>query len=211
MTLADAQLLAIRKLLSKSTNDAALIPGPPLPKSHRSPILIAKLYIEASALYGAARGLVTTTSSMSSKLKRDESTITPTLRKHLEHMQTLASLLSHQWLGVDAGEQGKTGEAVAFLSWAQDELQQYEGDDKKNIKRQLDSFLSGYRKENDTIHFQPILTRDELRVKIPSGRAAVSMKAYQVPKLPIHSSDGFDDGEANVQTDVASDNNDRYF
>jgi len=73
---------------------------------------------------------------------------------------------------------------VGFLIWAQEELQSIDSEhkDRKSIKKQLESFLAGYRKENDSIHFQPILTRDELRAKVPSGRAAVLIKPYQVPK-----------------------------
>ena len=60
MSLADAQTLAIRKLLSKSAYDSTLSPGPPLPKSHPSPALLAKLYLECHALYSSAYALVST-------------------------------------------------------------------------------------------------------------------------------------------------------
>jgi hypothetical protein len=210
MTLADAQLLAIRKLLSKSTNDSALIPGPPLPKSHPSPILIAKLYLEASALFGTARGLVTTSTSSSLKIKRDEGQVSSSLRQYLTQMQTLASLLAHQWLGVDAGEQGHLGEAVGFLLWAQEELQSIDADygERKKIKKQLEAFLAGYRKDNDSIYFQPVLTRDELRAKVPSGRAAVAIKPYQVPQ-PVTGME-HDEQSAEQPSNNAT-GNERYF
>lgn len=60
MALADAQNLAIRKLLSKAAYDNTLNPGPPLPKSHPSPALVAKLHLECAALYTSARSLAKT-------------------------------------------------------------------------------------------------------------------------------------------------------
>lgn len=60
MAIADAQDLAIRKLLTKAAMESALSPGPPLPKSHPSPALAAKLHLECAALYSSARALVKT-------------------------------------------------------------------------------------------------------------------------------------------------------
>jgi len=55
--LADAERLAIRRLLSKSiaVAQATMTPGPPLPRSHPSPSLLAKLYLNVYTLYDAAR------------------------------------------------------------------------------------------------------------------------------------------------------------
>jgi len=120
-------------------------------------------------------------------------------------MQTLSSLHAHQWLGVDAGEQAHLGEAVGFLLWAQEELSSIDSEyaDRKKIKKQLEAFLAGYKKENDSIHFQDILSRDELRAKVPSGRAAVAIKPYQPPKPAF----GLEpDGEAEPPA-----GNERYF
>ncbi|KAL9938549.1 hypothetical protein V8E36_002268 [Tilletia maclaganii] len=59
LALADAQTLAIRKLLSPSVALAedTITPGPPLPKSHPSPSLLAKLHLETCALYESAEQL----------------------------------------------------------------------------------------------------------------------------------------------------------
>ncbi|CAD6901541.1 unnamed protein product [Tilletia controversa] len=59
LALADAQTLAIRKLLSPSVSLAedTITPGPPLPKSHPSPSLLAKLHLETCALYESAEQL----------------------------------------------------------------------------------------------------------------------------------------------------------
>ncbi|KAK0567947.1 hypothetical protein OC844_000037 [Tilletia horrida] len=59
LSLADAQALAIRKLLSPSVALAedTITPGPPLPKTHPSPSLLAKLHLETCALYESAEQL----------------------------------------------------------------------------------------------------------------------------------------------------------
>ena len=60
MALADAQNLAIRKLLTRAAFESTVTPGPPLPKSHPSPALAAKLHLECAAMYSSARALVKT-------------------------------------------------------------------------------------------------------------------------------------------------------
>ncbi|KAE8267759.1 hypothetical protein A4X09_0g4588 [Tilletia walkeri] len=59
LALADAQTLAIRKLLSPSVALAedTITPGPPLPRGHPSPSLLAKLHLESCALYESAEQL----------------------------------------------------------------------------------------------------------------------------------------------------------
>ncbi|KZT10801.1 uncharacterized protein LAESUDRAFT_721186 [Laetiporus sulphureus 93-53] len=146
MALADAQTLAIRKLLSKSAFDSALTPGPPLPKSHPSPVLIAKLHLECAALYSSARSLAKMPgdyrpASGKSKIHlhigkskdrdsavRDEGgeEVAPELRRYLAEEAAFHAALARKWLGVDAGENGDTakgGIAVAFLAWAKKELE----------------------------------------------------------------------------------------
>ncbi len=63
MALADAQTLAVRKLLSKAAYESTLTPGPPLPRSHPSPALAAKLHLECAHCYSTARALVKTPGS----------------------------------------------------------------------------------------------------------------------------------------------------
>ena len=146
MALADAQNLAIRKLLSKAAFESTLTPGPPLPKSHPSPALVAKLHLECASLYSSARSLVKTPgaskSSSKSKLKMslgrdkdrnangDDETgeeVAPELRRYLADEIALHAALARKWLGVDAGEHGGTskgGIAVGFLVWAKKELEE---------------------------------------------------------------------------------------
>ncbi|TFK92703.1 hypothetical protein K466DRAFT_581611 [Polyporus arcularius HHB13444] len=145
MALADAQNLAIRKLLSKAAFESTLTPGPPLPKSHPSPALVAKLHLECASLYSSARSLVKTPgasrSASKSKLKvpfgKDKSPsgereetgeeVSPELRRYLADEVALHAALARKWLGVDAGEHGGTskgGVAVGFLMWAKKELEE---------------------------------------------------------------------------------------
>ncbi|CAL1706477.1 unnamed protein product [Somion occarium] len=140
MALADAQALAIRKHLSKAAFDSTLTPGPPLPKSHPSPALAAKLHLECVALYSSGRALAKTpgasrpnlTSSSKSKFKlslgrkdkdrdgegsemslpREEAgeDVSPELGRYLADEIAYHNALAHKWLGVDAGENGATSE-----------------------------------------------------------------------------------------------------
>ncbi|KAL0956836.1 hypothetical protein HGRIS_002948 [Hohenbuehelia grisea] len=136
MSLADAQTLAIRKLLSKSAYDSNIAPGPPLPKSHPAPALIAKLHLECGALYSSARALAKTpgaarpraksASQFLSKDGRDASEVSADLRRYLNDEAAFHDALARKWLGVDAGESGgndRGGEAVGFLAWAKKELE----------------------------------------------------------------------------------------
>ncbi|KAJ3542827.1 hypothetical protein NMY22_g3366 [Coprinellus aureogranulatus] len=124
MVLADAQTLAIRRLQSKSAYDSNIAPGPPLPLSHPSPSLLAKLHLECASLYGSARSLIKSVGA--SKSSNEKNAISSDLRKHLADEAALHTALAHKWLGVFAGEKGgeeKAGEAVGFLSWAKKELE----------------------------------------------------------------------------------------
>jgi hypothetical protein len=165
LALADAHNLAIRKLMSKSAYDSLLSPGPPLPKSHPSPAVVAKLYIHVESGYSSAGSLAKTHS---------EGDISSDLRRYLTNEASFALALSHKWLGVDAGESGsKGGHAVAFLKLAKGQLEGLKdvgkkvslgkGSDNKKPKRnrivnELDSvttFLKNYQKLNDTVRFVP--------------------------------------------------------
>ncbi|KAJ6557276.1 hypothetical protein DFH09DRAFT_1248226 [Mycena vulgaris] len=164
--LADAQTLAIRKLLSKSAYDSNVAPGPPLPKSHPSPALLAKLHLECATLYSSARALA--------------GEIAADLRRHLGDASALHAALARKWLGVDAGEGDRGGDAVGFLVWARKELE-----DLKGRKAELEGvgvFLKHYKKVNDSLHFQPVPTQAELQARIPAGRQALGAKAFVPPQ-----------------------------
>ncbi|KAG6891493.1 hypothetical protein C0992_005632 [Termitomyces sp. T32_za158] len=207
MALADAQTLAIRKYLSKAAYDSNIAPGPPLPSSHPSPNLIAKMHLECATLYSSARSIVKTIGAR----KRPSSApstgeVSADLRKYLADQTALYSALAHKWLGVEAGEKGGTqrgGEAVGFMTWAKKELQELKNGSKsiklarggdKDIKDDLkqkivdelesvEVFHRYYKKINDSLHFQPIPTQADLQAKVPAGVMAIAAKPY-LPRPP---------------------------
>ncbi|KAF9527292.1 BRO1-like domain-containing protein [Crepidotus variabilis] len=196
MSLADAQTIAIRRLLSKSAYDSNVSPGPPLPPSHRPPPLLAKLHLECANYYSSARTLAM---SLGSK------EVSGNLRKYLSNQATMHSALSHKWLGVDAGEKGgsdKAGDAIAFMQCAKKELEELKDGGKlvsigsaekekeekwkDRINTELasvSSFLKYYKKMNDTVHFQPVPSQQDVQAKIPNGILAIAAKPY-VPPSP---------------------------
>ncbi|PPQ95331.1 hypothetical protein CVT26_008176 [Gymnopilus dilepis] len=203
LSLADAQTLAIRRLLSKSAYDTNISPGPPLPKSHPPPALLAKLHIECASLYSSARLLAKTLGSSKGSSGDTNKEVSAELRRYLGNQAALHTALSHKWLGVEAGEKGGTekgGEAVAFLQWAKKELEEIkdgvkvvslgasekekEERWKENINNELTNanlFLKYYKKLNDTLHFQPVPTQRDLQARIPGGRIAIPAKPYDPP------------------------------
>ncbi|PFH49747.1 hypothetical protein AMATHDRAFT_146974 [Amanita thiersii Skay4041] len=199
MSLAEAQNLAIRKLLSKATYDSNVTPGPPLPKSHPSPMLLAKLHLECSSLYSSARSLIKNFGA--SKTMSDvHGDISAELRRYLAENVMFHSALAKKWLGVDAGENGgqaRSGEAVAFMIWAKKEINELKdggssiGRTKSNknearnrIALELESinnFYSHYRSLNNTLHFQPVPSQAEVQTRIPVGRLAVDPQPFVPP------------------------------
>jgi len=192
LALGDAQKLAVRKLMSKSAYDSLLSPGPPLPKSHPSPALIAKLYLHVGSGYSSARSLAKTYS---------EADVSSDLRKYLANEATLALALAYKWLGVDAGESGtRGGAAIAFLKLAKTELEglkeggkmvslgkanDNQKPKKSRITEELETvtvFLKQYQKLNDSVHFQPIPSATELQSSIPTGRSVVTAKPFAPPR-----------------------------
>jgi len=133
------------------------------------------------------------------------------LLKYLEKEAKFHSAIAHKWLGVDAGETtkpGKGGEAVGFLKWAQQELQELHvpwlskglgmardgtkdqdqdgkrQDRKAKVDKEIKSvkvFLEHYRKINDSLTFDPVPKQSELQALIPEGRMAVAAKPYVLP------------------------------
>ncbi|GAA6021459.1 hypothetical protein JCM10207_004742 [Rhodosporidiobolus poonsookiae] len=201
MCLADANLLAIRRLLSRSLSIAhsTTTPGPPLPPSHPSPSLLAKLHLQVYTLYDEARSLVKSLSSSASYTGE----ISPLLRRYLSDGRTLSLALSYKWLGVDAGEHSTTGDALGWLALAGKALDELREKDKGlgkikglakgakagkgrkgKVQEELESteaFASAYKKVNDSVHFQPIPSGQTLQSRLPSGRAALTLKPFLPP------------------------------
>ncbi|GAA5910703.1 hypothetical protein JCM6882_002054 [Rhodosporidiobolus microsporus] len=201
MCLADANLLAIRRLLSRSLSVAhsTTTPGPPLPPAHPSPSLLAKLHLQVYTLYDESRSII---KSLSSSHSSGE--ISPLLRRYLSDGRALSLALSYKWLGVDAGERSATGDALGYLAMARkalDELREKDkgfgkikGLAKRNEKagrgrkgkvleevESTEAFASAYKKVNDSVHFQPIPSPQTLQSRLPAGRSALTLKPYTAP------------------------------
>jgi hypothetical protein len=168
LSLADAQSLAVRKLLTRSAYDATVTPGPPLPKSHPAPALVAKLHLECEALYAGALALVGTGKNLS-RVKGSEGSaeVCADVKRYLTEERAFHAALAHKWLGVDAGEGTGTsrngaGEAVGFLAWARKELDELKGglaalgnkEKKAKVSDEYESvnvYYKYYKKVNDSV------------------------------------------------------------
>jgi hypothetical protein len=117
LALASAQSLAIRKLLTKSSYDSTVAPGPPLPASHPSPALLAKLHLEASTLCASADSLLRIPAS-----RKNDMEVAEPLLLYARDGAALHGALARKWLGADAGAHDAPGLAVGFLGWAKREL-----------------------------------------------------------------------------------------
>ncbi|KAM0787598.1 hypothetical protein ACM66B_003666 [Microbotryomycetes sp. NB124-2] len=201
---ADANLLAIRRLLSRAISVATstTTPGPPLSSSHPSPSLLAKLHLHVYALYDEARALV----KAASRNPDAQGEISPLLRRYLSDGRSLSQALGYKWLGVDCGENGsgdRAGDALGWLAMAKSELEQVQGKTtglkslkigkgkaagktrKSKVSEELDSvaaFASAYKKVNDTVHFRPVTPSSTLLLSIPAGRAALGLKTFTPPQ-----------------------------
>lgn len=175
MFLADANLLAIRRLLSRSlfVAHSTTTPGPPLSSSHPSPSLLAKLHLNVYQLYDEARSLVKT----ASRSNDAHGEVSPQLRRYLSDGRLLSQALSYKWLGVDCGENhsaDQTGDALSWLAMSKAALEEIEGKTKglkslkigkgkaagkgrkTKVQEELDSvaaFTSAYKKVNDTVGY----------------------------------------------------------
>ncbi|GAA6022246.1 hypothetical protein JCM11491_001680 [Sporobolomyces phaffii] len=205
MCLADANLLAIRRLLSRSLSVAhsTTTPGPPLPPAHPSPSLLSKLHLQVYAHYDEARSLLKANSTSPTE-------ISPLVRRYLSDGRQLALSLSYKWLGVDNGERSETGEALGWLALSSKSLDELNDKDKGinkfklgkgksaakgrkgKVQEEIESvqaFANAYKKVNDTVHFQQIPNAQTLQARLPSGRPALSLKPYS-PGPPAFRSTG---------------------
>ncbi|KAM0747643.1 hypothetical protein T439DRAFT_343975, partial [Meredithblackwellia eburnea MCA 4105] len=200
--LAHANLLAIRRLLSRSLSLTLLSPGPPLPKTHPSPSLLSKLHLHTYALLDSSRSLL--------KPPQINDDIASDFKKFINNERGLVMSLSFKWLGVDCGENGgrdKAGECLCWLGMAKGGLEDLGakgpkaglkgfvgkvgkgGKDKDGIgkvEREYESvkgFERAYKKVNDTVHFQPLPTPQSLLLLLPSGVAALQAKPFSPPPL----------------------------
>jgi hypothetical protein len=197
---ADAERLAIRRLMTRAVSDSTLTPGHPLPRSHPSPSLLAKLHLNVANLYVSAGGLLNSCSA----------NVSDGLRRYIADQTALAHGMSHKWLGVDRGEHDAVGEATAWLALARDELRPLAKKTKALAVEVegIESFLTAYQRLNDTVRtilrrpsfsyrraraqvsFQPIPKITSLLAMVPGGRAALTPKPYRPPAPAFTGSKG---------------------
>lgn len=165
LALASAQSLAIRKLMTKSSYDSTVTPGPPLPASHPSPALLAKLHLEAAALCASAESLMRIPAS-----RKNDMEVTESLLLYAHDSAALHGALARKWLGAEKGAQDGHGMAVGFLGWAKREMDalrdgrargggKEEGRDDRRERRghiateaeDVAQFLRYYTRMNDTV------------------------------------------------------------
>lgn len=144
---------------------------------------MAKLCLHTATLFSGARSLAETAHRKTPliKVKSDSQggQVSQDVRKYLEEESALADALAHKWLGVDAGEAGKTGDAVGYLKWAKGELEALKegkmarfkkgsggGDVKMKKERSVEelesvsTFLKSYQKVNDSVSRFPVSPED---------------------------------------------------
>ena len=165
LALASAQSLAIRKLMTRSSYDSVVTPGPPLPASHPSPALLAKLHLEAATLSASAESLMRIPAS-----RKNDMEVTGSLLLYAHDGAALHGALARKWLGAERGAQDAAGMAVGFLGWAKRELDalhggrahgggKEEGRDERRERRghiaaeaeDVAQFLRYYTRMNDTV------------------------------------------------------------
>jgi len=207
IVMADANGLAIRKLMSRAVADSIAVPGASLPKSHPAPSLLGKLWIHVHGEYATARSLLSKSSSIGS---RDE--VDADLRKYLERRAVYALAMAFKWFGIDAGEHERNGTAIAFLTAAKEDLAELKdvkgasGAESKSRKEalaeEIDSvsqWLRRYKVANDSITFQDVPAKAQVRATIPDGVAVLKIQPFALPR-PAFGSRVHSAAEGEVET-----------
>lgn len=155
--------MAISKLMHPTLAHSLINPGPPLPKFHPSPSLLAKLYLHVGSLYDSARALLkipeATPTKLFSRNKADsdsdavEGEVIPALKRYLVKESLLASALAHKWLGIDAGSD-KTGLAIAWLTEARKRVEVLEESKVREKMKGLSLGLGKDKKQKEEVRRQ---------------------------------------------------------
>lgn len=197
LALADAERLAIRRLLSRSRMDHHTNPGAGLPKSHPSPALLAKLELNVHQLYAGARDAF--------KLACGSGELSGSLRNYVNEGRQFALGCAYKWLALEAGElAGQNGEAIGWLGLAREAIKAVrsgsviavrQGSLKNDWARkkgkveqeidEIDRFLKAYEQLNRTVTFESITPPATLLARVPGGRAALQVKPYTLPSALV--------------------------
>lgn len=198
----DVHILFILKLMSKTSGLSMAEPGFTFPKS--TPSLLYKLYIHTHEQYTSARSLIQTQSKKSSD---DSANVDSDVRKYLDYRVTVSLALAYKWLGIDAGEHERVGDAVAFLTAAKEELSSARNSKEKD-KEEIDliaQFLRNYSATNDTVStllvlaetvlipvvqvsFQPVPATSVVKAAVPGGKGAQDVEVFVPPRPAFEAS-----------------------
>ncbi|CAH7685465.1 BRO1-like domain-containing protein [Phakopsora pachyrhizi] len=212
LTLADAEKFAIRRLLSRASMELHNSPGSGIPKSHPSPLLLAKLELNISKLYSNCKDCF--------KLSTGFTELTGSIKEYVYDQSVLSLARAYKWLAVDVGEKlGKFGEAIGWCQLAKDVLKELIGSTKKStlvIRNrsitsnradrkskieseldQLDNFLKVYERLNRTVTFETVPSSTNLLLKVPEGRSALNPKSFNLSSIPIPSSINYNNINSN--------------
>lgn len=139
-----------------------IAPGHPLPRSHPSPSLLARLHINVYTLYERAYN----TFDALAKSSTSSGQVIPELKAYAMEGKKMYRLLAYKWLGVDIGEAClQMGDAIGWLQLARSMAVELGGKSaltigKNKVKRKsrvavelesIDSFLKAYTKVNDKV------------------------------------------------------------
>ncbi|KAI9602799.1 hypothetical protein H4Q26_002099 [Puccinia striiformis f. sp. tritici PST-130] len=169
-TLADAERLAIRRLMSRSAMDRHANPGAGLPKSHPSPALLAKLELNVHQLYSSTKDAY--------KLANGAGEICSSLRSYVSEGRQLALGRAYKWLALEAGEQAnQNGEAIGWLDLAREAMKAVSSSGSVLVVRKAYE----HSIERYVVTFEPIPVGATLLTRVPGGRAALSIRTYSLP------------------------------
>jgi len=179
MALADAQLVAVRRASQKPTV---------------SPFLMARISSAAADHLSAAQGILA-----SCPQKKD---LSDELTTYVTQDRELAQAAVYRWMGVDADKAGKVGESLGAIQLSLSLLKKLRGSKLGAITERAKSELAvceelerNWRKYNDSVAFEVVLDSASMQDRVPSGREALSVKGFVVPKLKF--GELVDDGDFN--------------
>ncbi|KAF7365403.1 BRO1 domain-containing protein [Mycena venus] len=173
-SLADAQTLAIRKLLSKSAYDSNVAPGPPpseippLPCTHLEtpPRVRVVIFLRPDAGQDAEQRW------------KSEAEGQQLLGGRGKSLQTCGAISTKR----RSSTMRWRGNGLALM---RKELEELKGRKRDRVSDELDRvnvFLKHYKKVNDSLHFQPVPTQPDLQSRIPTGRLALTAKTFAPPQ-----------------------------
>jgi hypothetical protein len=155
---------------------------------------MARIYSSAADHLSAAQGILASCPS-----KRD---LDDDLVSYVSQDRELAQAGIYRWMGQDADKAGKTGESLGCITLSLNLLKKLKGSKLPSIANRAkieyvatEELYRNWKKYNDSVAFESILDSTSVQDRVPSGREALGMKAFQTPKLKF--GELVDDGDFN--------------